>query len=73
MPCMEMKELEASCSRYAERRLESIRPQFERRKVSPGRHRLAQAQLAYLMQVHLQNCIECRRDVCDSQFLVAQS
>jgi hypothetical protein len=67
MPCMEMKELEASCSRYAERRLESILPKFERRRVSPGRHRLAQAQLAYLMQVHLQNCIECRA-TCDSQF-----
>jgi hypothetical protein len=64
---MEMKELEASCNRYAERRQEStIKPKFERRKVSPGRHRVAQAQLAYLMRVHLQNCVECRRDGCDS-------
>jgi hypothetical protein len=67
MPCMEMKELEASCSRYAERRLESVRPKFERRKVSPGRHRVAQAQMAYLIRVHLQNCAECRRDGYDSQ------
>jgi hypothetical protein len=73
MPCMEMKELEASCNRYAERRQESILPKFERRKVSPGRHRLGQAQLAYLMRVHLQNCVECRRDGCDSQVPVAQS
>jgi hypothetical protein len=70
---MEMKELEAGYSRYAERRFESIMPKFERRKVSPGRHRLGQARMAYLMRVHLQNCIECRRDVCDAQFLVAPS
>jgi hypothetical protein len=60
---MQMKELEASCSRYADRRLESIQPKFERRKVSPGRLRVGQAQMAYLIQVHLQNCIECRRDL----------
>ena len=33
MPCLEMKELEASCNRYAERRLLSISQEVERRKV----------------------------------------
>jgi hypothetical protein len=60
VPCIQMKELEASCSRYAERRREMIPLSVERRKASPGKRRFGQAQMAYIIQMHLQNCSECR-------------
>jgi hypothetical protein len=55
-----MRELEASCSRYAERRRETIPLSLERRKEFPGKHRFGQAQMAYIMQMHLQNCSQCQ-------------
>ena len=63
MPCIQMKELEASCSRYTERRRETIALNVERRKASPGKRRFGQAQMAYIMQMHLQNCGECKGEV----------
>ena len=63
VPCIQMKELEASCSRYAERRWETIPLGVERRKASPQKHRFGQAQMAYIMQMHLQNCSECRGEI----------
>jgi hypothetical protein len=62
MPCMQMMELEASCSRYAERRLEIVPPPSERRQGRSAKRQIGQAQIAYVMQQHLKNCSECRRD-----------
>jgi mono/diheme cytochrome c family protein len=50
MPCMQMKELEASCARYDERRSKTAKRQ------------IGQAQMAYVMQQHAKNCSECHRD-----------
>jgi hypothetical protein len=63
MPCMEMKELEVSCTRYDERRLTSKLPNSERRKRASGKRRTGQAEMAYIMRVHLQTCLECRREI----------
>jgi hypothetical protein len=59
---MQMKELEVSCARYDERRLTSMRPSSERRKGAFGKRRVGQAEMAYIMRVHLQTCDECRRE-----------
>jgi hypothetical protein len=61
MPCIQMKELEISRDRYAERRSNAVSPKQERREPSPGKRRLGLAQSSYLIQLHLQNCTECRR------------
>jgi hypothetical protein len=61
MPCMEMKELEVSRDRYAERRHKTISLKKERRESTLGKRRMGFAQSSYLIQVHLQNCSECRR------------
>ncbi len=61
MPCMQMKELEASCSRYAERRSETILTESERRQARSAKFQIGQAQMAYVMQQHAKNCSECRR------------
>ncbi len=63
MPCIEMKELEASFTRYSDRRRTSIPRTFERRKVFAAWFRLGQARAAYIMQAHQRGCIACR---CDS-------
>jgi hypothetical protein len=62
MPCMQMKELEVSYSKYDERRLKSMPPRSERRKEASGKRRIGQAELAYIMRVHLQTCKECQRE-----------
>ena len=62
MPCMQMKELEASCFRYAERRSEIILTGSERRQARSAKRQIGQAQMAYVMQQHAKNCSECRRD-----------
>jgi hypothetical protein len=62
MPCTEMKELEASADRFAERRQVAIAPNPERRKGSDVPHRTEQARIAYLMLVHRRNCALCRSD-----------
>jgi hypothetical protein len=59
MPCLEMRELEAVCRRYGERRLEAIPPSSERRNAPFGRDRAGQARIAYLIQLHRQNCAAC--------------
>ena len=61
MPCMEMKELEVSRDRYAERRHKTISLKQERRESTLGKRRVGFAQSSYLIQLHLQNCTECRR------------
>jgi hypothetical protein len=48
---MEMKELEASCNRFAERRYFVTPPRFDRRDGAVGKHRAGQARMAYIMQV----------------------
>jgi hypothetical protein len=58
-----MKELEVSCTKYDERRLASIPPGSERRKGASGKRRIGQAEMAYIMRVHLQTCVECRREM----------
>jgi hypothetical protein len=60
---MEMKELEVSYTKYDERRFKSTPPRSERRKGTSGKRRIGQAQLAYLMRVHLQTCKKCRREI----------
>jgi hypothetical protein len=60
MPCIQMKELEVSRDRYAERRHKAVSPKQERRTWKPGKRRLGLAQSSYLIQLHLQNCTECR-------------
>jgi hypothetical protein len=60
LPCIQMEELEISRDRYADRRHKTVSPKLERRRWSPDRHRLGLAQSSYLIQVHLQNCLECR-------------
>lgn len=59
MPCLEMKELEAVCSRYEERRRVAIQPNSERRNAPSGRYRAGQARIAYLIQLHRQSCATC--------------
>jgi hypothetical protein len=61
MPCMQMKELEASCSRYAERRTETILTESERRQARSAKLQIGQAHMAYVMQQHAKSCSECRR------------
>jgi hypothetical protein len=60
---MEMKELEVSYTKYDERRLKSMPQRSERRKGASGKRRIGQAELAYIMRVHLQTCKECRREI----------
>jgi hypothetical protein len=62
MPCIQMKELEVSRDRYAERRHNTVSPKLERREPSAGKRRLGLAQSSYLIQLHLQNCTECGRE-----------
>jgi hypothetical protein len=62
MPCIEMKELEASFSRYAERRQKVVASPVERRKGFDLRCRATQARNAYLILVHRHNCAVCRSD-----------
>jgi hypothetical protein len=62
MSCIEMKELEASSERFAERRLVFVPTEFERRSGSVLVRRAGHARLAYLMQMHRQNCHICRRN-----------
>jgi hypothetical protein len=61
MPCMQIKELEFSRDRYAERRTKTVSTKQERREPAPGKRRLGLAQSSYLIQVHLQTCKECRQ------------
>jgi hypothetical protein len=63
MPCIQMKELEVSYIKYEERRLKSITPGSERRKAASGKRLIGQAEMAYIMRVHLQSCVECRREM----------
>ena len=59
MPCMQMKELEASCSRYAERRSETVLTvSLEIRLARSAKRQVGQAQTAYVMQQHAKNCSE---------------
>jgi hypothetical protein len=58
---MQMKELEAACSRYADRRTETILTASERRQARSAKLQIGQAQMAYVMQQHVKSCSECRR------------
>jgi hypothetical protein len=61
VPCIEMKELEFTSRRYAERRRITVTPKCERRGRHSGRQlRAGQARAAYLMQAHRQNCVVCQ-------------
>jgi predicted phage-related endonuclease len=62
MPCAEMKELQATRDRYAERRKIVVAPKVERRRGFDVRRRATQARNAYLMLVHQNNCAVCRSD-----------
>ena len=59
MPCTQMKELEAACNSFAERRSCAVVPTSERRKMPAGWVRM---RAAFVMQVHRQNCAICRFD-----------
>jgi hypothetical protein len=63
MPCIQMKELEVTRERYSERRHKTVFPKLERRERSPSKRTLGLAQSSYLIQLHLQNCLECRQKV----------
>jgi hypothetical protein len=71
MPCLQMKELEASRDRYAERRHETVSPKLERREVVQGKRRLGLAQSSYLLQLHLQNCAECLQSDSSNRRVIA--
>ena len=62
MPCMQMKELEASCARYDERRSRTVLTGSERRKGRSAKRQIGQAQMAYVMQQHVTNCSVCQRE-----------
>ena len=62
MPCMHMKELEASGARYDERRSKTLLTGSERRQGRSAKRQIRQAEMAYVMQQHVKNCSECRRD-----------
>jgi hypothetical protein len=57
MPCMELKELEATYGAYAERRRVALPPIVERRTMLKGWLR---TRAAYIMQVHRRSCAVCR-------------
>jgi hypothetical protein len=59
MPCTEMKELEAACTMFGERRQVALAPTSERRKMSAD---WLQARAAYVMRSHRRNCPICRFD-----------
>jgi hypothetical protein len=52
MPCAEIRELETSFSKYADRRQKMVIPQVECRKVFDLRNRAIQARGAYLIFMH---------------------
>jgi hypothetical protein len=62
MPCLQMKELQVSCSKFDERRHKSISPTSEKRKGTSGKRRVGQAEMAYIMRLHSQTCTECRQE-----------
>jgi hypothetical protein len=57
MPRMELKELEATCGAYAERRRVALPLIVERRTMPKGWLR---ARAAYVMQIHRRSCAVCR-------------
>jgi hypothetical protein len=59
---MQMKELEASCARYDERRSRTVLTASERREGRSAKRQIGQAQMAYVMQQHATNCSECQRE-----------
>ena len=60
MPCVEMRELEAGCDQYAERRLNAGRPERERRKKPTEAHRLGLFRTEYLIRIHVKKCPVCQ-------------
>jgi hypothetical protein len=62
MPCAELKELEASCHRYAECRHRVSQQATERRNQLTDARRVGQFRMAYMIRVHRQNCDVCRCD-----------
>lgn len=59
MPCIEMKELELLCARFAERRSRQQPLSDERRKGSGLVRQSGQARAAYLIQAHQLACKRC--------------
>lgn len=62
MSCAGLKELEATCDQYAERRHSTVQAEAERRSQPMGTRRAGQFQMAYTIMVHRQNCGACRCD-----------
>jgi hypothetical protein len=62
MPCLKMRELQASCEKYSERRHTATGPERERRKGPIGSRRLGQFRVSYLIQDHRMNCEVCLLD-----------
>jgi hypothetical protein len=63
MSCVEMKELELLCRKFAERRNHSDKPVSERRNPLGFVRRAGQAQVAYLMRAHRDRCSVCRYEM----------
>jgi hypothetical protein len=63
MRCIEMKELQASCDKYAERRHAATGSDRERRKGPMGSRRLGQFRVAYLIHAHRMNCDVCQDEL----------
>jgi hypothetical protein len=61
MPCPEMQELEASNNRYNENSMSTLSLISNGRHDSSKWHRAGGARLAFIMQMHRQNCDKCRR------------
>jgi hypothetical protein len=62
MPCLQMKELELACIKYAERRSQELLTKSERRQALSAKRQVGQSQMAYVMQQHAKNCSQCRLD-----------
>jgi hypothetical protein len=60
MPCQEFIELEASSLRFTERRNQTVETPGERRTGKPAGYRAGEARYAYILMLHLQNCVICR-------------
>jgi hypothetical protein len=62
MPCPQMKELVAHFHRYSERPHTKIPSAPERSSETTGALPVGEFRIAYLMQLHRQNCDACRNE-----------
>ena len=61
MPCLIVKELEASSCRFVERRQIVSQPDRERRKTGPESRRVRLFRAEYLIRAHRAHCVICQQ------------